>query len=66
MANQALTTKVPASNKNAWQNKAMAVASTVGTGFSIANGIRGALPVIGNVARAAAPYLPLVAAPFGF
>ena len=59
-------TKVPASNKTTWQNKALSVASTVGTGFSIANGVREALPVIGNVARAAAQYLPLVAAPFGF
>ena len=63
---QPLATKVPASNKTTWQNKALAVASTVGTGFSIANGIREALPVIGNVARTAAQYLPLVAAPFGF
>ena len=66
MANQALTTKVAQGTKTSWQNKAMAVASTVGTGFSIANGIREALPVIGNVARTAAQYLPLVAAPFGF
>ena len=63
MANQALTTKVAQGNKTTWQNKAMAVASTVGTGFSIANGIREALPVIANVARTVAP---IVAAPFGF
>ena len=60
---QPLATKVPASNKTHWQNKAMAVASTVGTGFSIANGIREALPVLANVAR---PVAPIVAAPFGF
>ena len=63
MANQALATKVPASNKTTWQNKALSVASTVGTGFSIANGIREALPVLANVARTVAP---IVAAPFGF
>ena len=50
---QPLVAKAPASNKTPWQNKAMAVASTVGTGFSIANGIREALPMIGGVARAA-------------
>ena len=63
MANQALATKVPASNKTIWQTTAMVVAPTVGTGFSIANGIREALPVLANVARAVAP---IVAAPFGF
>ncbi len=60
---QPLATKVPASNKTTSQNKAMAVASTVGTGFSIANGIREALPVLANVARTVGP---IVAAPFGF
>ncbi len=63
---QPLVAKAPVSNKTSWQNKALSVASTVGTGFSITNGIREALPVIGNVARTAAQYLPLVAAPFGF
>ena len=60
---QPLATKVPASNKTTWQNKALSIASTVGTGFSIANGIREALPVLANVARTVAP---IVAAPFGF
>ena len=60
---QPLVAKAPASNKTTWQNKAMAVASTVGTGFSIANGIREALPVLANVARTVAP---IGAAPLGF
>ena len=60
---QPLATKVPASNKTPWQNKAMAEASPVGTGFSIATGIREALPVLANVARTVAP---IVAAPLGF
>ena len=65
MANQALTTKVAQGNKTSWQNKAISIASKVGTGLSVDNGIREALPVIGGVARAAAGYLPLMAAPFG-
>ena len=66
MANQALTTKVAQGNKNTWQNKAISVASKVGTGISVANGIREAWPVITGAARAAAGYLPIMAAPFGF
>ncbi len=68
MAGQVLTSRVTQANNTGWQNKALSVAGTIEQGISIAQGIRAALPVIGGVARAAAGYLPAIAAagaPFG-
>ena len=69
MAGQALTSPVNHTNSAPWQNKALSVATQVGHGFAVANGIREALPVIQNVARAASGYLTALmaaGAPFGF
>ena len=69
MAGQALTSRVSHTNSAPWQNKALSVATQVGHGFAMANGIREALPIIQGVARTAAGYLPALAAagaPFGF
>ena len=68
MAGQVLTSRVQHKSNSAWQNKALAAATTVGHGLAVANGIREALPIISGVARAAAGYLPALAAagaPFG-
>ena len=68
MAGQVLTSRVSHNRNTPWQNKALS-ATTVGHGIAVANGIREALPIIGDVARAAAGYLPMIAAagaPFGF
>ena len=65
MAGQVLTTRVAHKRNTGWQNKALSAATSV---FAMANGVREALPVIGGVARAAAGYLPMLAAagaPFG-
>ena len=69
MAGQALTSRVNHTNSAPWQNKALSVATQVGHGLAVANGIREALPIIQGVARTAAGYLPALAAagaPFGF
>ena len=69
MAGQVLTSRVSHKSSTPWQNKALSAATTVGHGFAVANGIREALPILGGVARAAAGYLPMLAAagaPFGF
>ncbi len=69
MAVQVLTSRVSHKSSTPWQNKALSEATTVGHGFAVVNGIREALPIIGGVARAAAGYLPMLAAagaPFGF
>ena len=69
MAGQALTSRVNHTNSASWQNKALSAATSAGHGFAIANGVREALPIIQNVARATAGYLPALAvagAPFGF
>ncbi len=68
MAGQVSTPKAY-KNSTPWQNKALSAATTVGHGIAVANGIREALPMIGGAARAAAGYLPKIAAagaPFGF
>ena len=69
MAGQVLTSRVSHTNKSSWQNKALGAATQIGHGFAIANGVREALPIISGAARAAAGYLPALAAagaPFGF
>ena len=69
MAGQVLTSRVSQSNRSSWQNKALGAATQIGHGFAVANGIREALPIISGAARAAAGYLPALAAagaPFGF
>ena len=69
MAGQVLTSRVNHTNKSSWQNKALGAATQIGHGFAIANGIREALPIISGAARAAAGYVPALAAagtPFGF
>ena len=68
MAGQVLTTRVAHKSNTGWQNKALSAATSVAHGFAMVNGVREALPVIGGVARAAAGYLPMLAAagaPFG-
>ena len=68
MAGQVLTFKVAHKSNASWQNKALSAATTVGHGLAVVNGVREALPVIQGVARAAAGYLPMLAAagaPFG-
>ena len=68
MAGQVLTSRVQHKSNSAWQNKALSAATTVSHGLAVANGIREALPIISGVARAAAGYLPALAAagaPFG-
>ena len=68
MAGQVLTSRVQHKSNSAWQNKALSAATTVGHGLAVANSIREALPIISGVARAAAGYLPALAAagaPFG-
>ena len=68
MTGQILTSKVAHKNNAGWQNKAIQAATTVGHGLAVVNGVREALPIIGGVARAAAGYLPMLAAagaPFG-
>ena len=65
MDGQVLTSRVAHKNNTPWQNKALSAATTVGHGFAVVNGVREALPILGGVARAAAGYLPLLAAPFG-
>ena len=69
MAGQVLTSRVAHKSNASWQNKALSAATTVGHGIAVINGVREALPIIGGVARAAAGYLPMLAAagaPFGF
>ena len=69
MAGQVLTSRVSHTNKSSWQNKALGAATQTGHGFAIVNGIREALPIISGAARAAAGYLPALAAagaPFRF
>ena len=68
MAGQVLTSRVQHKSNATWQNKALSAATTVGHGLAVVNGVREALPIISGVARAAAGYLPALAAagaPFG-
>ena len=68
MAGQVLTSRVQHKSNSAWQIEALSAATTIGHGLAVANGIREALPIISGVARAAAGYLPALAAagaPFG-
>ena len=68
MAGQVLTSRVAHNSHASWQNEALSAATTLGHGIAVVNGVREALPIIGGVARAAAGYLPMLAAagvPFG-
>ena len=53
MAGEALTSKVSESNSNPFLNKAIGAATTAGKVFSVANGIRQAIPVVQGIMRAA-------------
>ena len=53
MAGAALTSKVSESNSNPFLNKAMGAVTTAGKVFSVANGIRQAIPVVQGIMRAA-------------
>ena len=69
MVGQVLISRVNHSNKSFWQNTALGAATQIGHGFAIANGLREALLIISGAARAAAGYLPALAAAgatFGF
>ena len=49
MAGAALTSKVSESNSNPFINKAIGAATTAGKVFSVANGIRQAIPVVQEI-----------------
>ena len=53
MAGAALTSKVSESNANPFMNKAIGAVTTAGKVFSVANGIRQAIPVVQGIMRAA-------------
>ena len=53
MAGTALTSKACESNANPIFNKAMGAVTTAGKIFSVANGIRQAIPVVQGIVRAA-------------
>ena len=61
MAGAALTSKVSESNSNPFMNKAMGAATTAGKVFSVANGIRQAIPVVQGIMRAAPGMIARVA-----
>ena len=53
MAGSALTSKVSESNSNPFMNKAIGAVTTAAKVFSVANGIRQAVPVVQGIIRAA-------------
>ena len=53
MAGGVLTSKVSESNSNPIMNKAMGAVTTASKIFSVANGIRQAIPVVQGIMRAA-------------
>ena len=53
MAGSALTSKACESNSNPILNKAIGAVTTAGKVFSVANGIRQAIPVVQGIMRAA-------------
>ena len=61
MAGAALTSKVSESNSNPFMNKAMGAVTTAGKVFSVANGIRQAIPVVQGIMRAAPGMIARVA-----
>ena len=65
MAGTALTSKACESNANPIFNKAMGAVTTAGKVFSVANGIRQAIPVVQGIVRAA-PGLVARVAPLVF
>ena len=64
MAGSALTSKACESNSNPIFNKAVGAVTTAGKVFSVANGIRQAIPVVQGIMRAAPGIM--THAPFGF
>jgi len=53
MAGAPMTSKACESNSNSFANKAMGAMTTAGKVFSVANGIRQAIPVVQGIVRAA-------------
>ena len=53
MAGAPMTSKACESNSNSFANKAMGAMTTAGKVFSVANGIRQAIPVVQGIMRAA-------------
>ena len=62
MAGAPLASKSAQSGAAPWVNKAMSVASTVGKGITIAQGVREAAPVVMGAIRTASSLLPYLAA----
>ena len=61
MAGSALTSKAVESNSNPFLNKAIGAVTTASKVFSVANGIRQAIPVVQGIMRAAPGVLARVA-----
>ena len=61
MAGTALTSKATESNSNPILNKAMGAVTTAGKFYSVANGIREAIPVVQGILRAAPGMIARVA-----
>ena len=61
MAGTALTSKATESNANPIMNKAMGAVTTAGKIFSVANGIREAIPVVQGIMRSAPGMIARVA-----
>ncbi len=61
MAGTVLTSKATESNSNPVFNKAMGAVTTAGKNFSVANGIREAIPVVQGIMRAAPGMIARVA-----
>ena len=61
MAGTALTSKASESNSNPIFNKAMGAVTTAGKIYSVANGIREAIPVVQGILRAAPGMIARVA-----
>ena len=61
MAGSALTSKAVESNSNPFMNKAIGAVTTASKVFSVANGIRQAIPVVQGIMRAAPGVLARVA-----
>ena len=61
MAGTALTSKACESNANPIMNKAMGAVTTASKVFSVANGIRQAIPVVQGIVRAAPGLMARVA-----
>ena len=53
MAGAPMTSRPVESNSNAFMNKAIGAATTAGKVFSVANGLRQAIPVVQGIVRAA-------------